>query len=66
MADNLKSRLQSLGLGDLLSQDQENDLPYPLPRKRILRLLEVAATKFTDKATDIMQLHRDILEEKIK
>ena len=68
MPEILFSRLSALGLEALSAEVAENpdDFPFPLPRKRILRLLEVAATRFPDKSIEIMELYRDVLEGKVQ
>jgi hypothetical protein len=58
----IAARLKALGLEELLPEIEEQDLPFPLPRRRILRMLEIASTKFVDQSVAIMQLHRDIRE----
>jgi hypothetical protein len=58
----IANRLKTLGLQELLPEIEEQDLPFPLPRRRILRMLEIAATKFADKSTEIMALHQDIVK----
>lgn len=66
MAETIESRLRALGLEELIASMDDQDLPYPLPKKRILRLLEVSATKHVKQATEIMKLHREILEGTIE
>jgi hypothetical protein len=58
----IAARLKELGLEELLPEIEEQDLPFPLPRRRILRMLEIAATKFVDQSTAIMALHREIAQ----
>ena len=55
-------RLRDLKLSDLIPELEEQDLPYPMSRKRILRLLEVASTKFVDQSVEILKLHREIAD----
>jgi len=56
----IATRLKALGLEELLPEIEEQDLPFPLPRRRILRMLEIASTKFVDQSVAIMALHQDI------
>jgi len=57
------ARLRALNLADLIPEIENHDLPYPMTRKRILRLLEIASTKFVAESVEIMKLHREIADD---
>lgn len=57
----IAQRLKDLDLHELIPDIEGEGAPYPLPKRRIIRLLEVAATKYPDRSTEIMALHHDIL-----
>lgn len=61
---SIKDQLKTLGLEELIPDvDSKEDWISTLPpKRRILRLLEIAATKYPAQADNIMLLHRDIVQ----